>query len=356
MCRSGKRLSGSNATQNACHMSPPMTENAAEDRGAVWSRYWATGTPHSCATSYRDTYDGSIGAFWRDAFAKLGADDRVLDLACGNAALARLLLQVRPAEPILCDAVDLAVIRPAWLEDVELTLQSRIRVHDGVDVESLPFADRSFSMVVSQYGIEYTNLSRSIPEILRVLSPGGRIRIVAHHANSLPVQLAATEINHIDWLNTDKGLLDLTAAMVPLIARAATAAGRAILSNSFESNDVRTRFNRVQTEASELIAASACPDVLHDVREDIKRIFIIANTCGADEGLQALSTLRIRLADSRFRLDELCRHALDETSAKSLCEDLSRGGARLSLALLIDAGHLFGWSICGDPHAKPPVE
>jgi len=326
-----------------------MTENTKEERRAVWSRYWASGALHSCGTSYHDNYAGPIGTFWRDAFAALVPGDTVLDIGTGNGALPRLLLAVRPETSIECDAVDLAQIAPAWLRDAEPEQRQRVRLHGGVVAESLPFADGTFSLIVSQYGIEYADLSRAVPQVLRVLSSAGRIRLVVHHAASRPVQLAKDEIDHIDWLLADDGLLDLAAAMAPSMARAATASGRAALAGDSHANLVRAQFNGMQAAASARVAESTCPDVLHEVRESIGQTFRTAMVDGPDKAAQALSVLRNALAESRLRLDELRHHALDEQAAQALCEQLASNGACLTRMPLSDGSHLMGWAICGDP-------
>ena len=328
-----------------------MTDDTKRERRAVWSRYWASGALHSCATSYHDNYAGPIGEFWRSAFATLAPGDSVLDIATGNGALPRLLLAERPETSIECDAVDLAQIAPAWLRDAEPTQRQRVRLHGGVAAESLPFPHDAFSLVVSQYGIEYADLSRAVPEVLRVLSPGGSIRLVVHHAGSRPVQLAGEEIHHIDWLLSDNGLLALAAAMIPAMARAATPEGRAALAVDSHANQTRSRFNAMQTAASVRVASSACPDVLHEVREGIARIFGMAMAKGVDEAAQALSAMRAQLVDSRLRLNELRRHALDEKAVQGLCDQLAEGGARVTRLPLSDAGHVMGWAVCGDPES-----
>lgn len=328
-----------------------MIDDTKQERRDVWSRFWATGALHSCATSYHDNYAGPIGEFWRSAFAMLAPGDAVLDIATGNGALPRLLLAERPETSIECDAVDLAQIAPAWLRDADPTQRQRVHVQGGVAAESLPFANDAFSLVVSQYGIEYADLSRAIPELLRVLSPGGRIRLVVHHAGSRPVQLASDEISHIDWLLDDEGLLRLAAAMVPAMARAATAAGRAALAIDPHANQTRSRFNSMQTAASARVANSACPDVLHEVREAVARIFGMAMAQGLDQAEQALSGMRAQLVDSRLRLDELRRHALDEKAVQSLCTQLAEDGGRVTRMPLSDAGHVMAWAICGDPES-----
>lgn len=327
-----------------------MTTDPRERR-EVWSRYWATGMPHSCGTTYESTYGGTIGTFWRDAFSGLAPGDRVLDIATGNAALPRLLLSSRPQLLAECDAVDIAEVAPDWLLQLEPQQRQRFRVHGGVRAESLPFPDGVFSLVISQYGIEYADGSLAIPEALRVLSPRGRIRILAHHAASRPVVFAGHEIAHIDWLLRNDGLVDLAAGMIEPMALAATAQGRARLASDAAANQLRQRFNAVQTALTARLASAQCPDVLHEVRDGVAQVFRLAATAGVAAGLPALDQVRRGLADSRLRLEDLRLHALDEAGVRRLCEAFDRRSLHTTAVPLSDEGHLLGWAVCSDPRA-----
>lgn len=325
-----------------------MTSDAGERRG-LWSRYWATGMAHSCGTSYDSTYGGAIGDFWRDAFAALAAGDRVLDLATGNAALPRLLLSFRPQSPIEIDAVDIAQVAPAWTLDLDPQQRQRLRIHCGVSAESLPFEDNRFALVVSQYGIEYADLSLAIPEALRVLAPGGRIRFLVHHATSRPVVLAGHEIEHVEWLLQPDGLVDLASGMIEPMVRATTAQGRASLAADAMANQLRKRFNDAQAALKARLQTANCPDVLHEVRDWVARVFLLAPTGGVAGCTQALDQIRGALVDSRQRLLDLRQHALDESGVRQFCEYLGQAGLQATAAPLSDQGHLLGWTVCGDP-------
>lgn len=329
------------------HDNAGMTSEALERRG-LWSRYWATGMAHSCGTSYDGNYGGAIGDFWRAAFATLDAGDRVLDIATGNAALPRLLLSLRPQLPIEIDAVDIAQVAPAWVLQIDPPQRQRLRIHSGVSAESLPFADDRFALVVSQYGIEYADLSRAVPEALRVLAPGGRVRFLVHHALARPAVLAGHEIEHIDWLLQPDGLVDLAAAMIEPMVRATTAEGRTSLATDAAANQLRQRFNDVQAALKVRLQTAACPDVLHEVRDWIARMFAMAPTGGMAGCTQALDQIRAALADSRQRLLDLRRHALDEAAVAQFCERLGQAGLQATAAPLRDQGHLLGWAVCGD--------
>lgn len=304
---------------------------------------------HSCGTSYDSTYGGAIGDFWRDAFATLAAGDRVLDLATGNAALPRLLLSLQPQTAIEIDAVDIAQVSPAWPSQLDPPQRQRLRIHCGVCAEALPFADDRFALVVSQYGIEYSDCAVAVPEALRVLAPGGRIRFLVHHALARPVVLARHEVEHIDWLLQSDGLVALAAAMIEPMVRATTAEGRASLATDAAANRLRQCFNDIQAALKLRLQTAACPDVLHEARDWIAGMFQLAPAGGAAACTEALDQIRSALVDSRQRLLDLRRHALDETAIRQFCERLGPAGLQATFAPLSDRGHLLGWTVRGDP-------
>ena len=322
--------------------------HADTDRHGAWGRYWASGALHACATSFDGNYDGALAAFWREVFDGLAPGERVLDLACGNGALGRLLIEQRPEPSIGCDAVDLAPLAPRWVNGLAPAQAARLRFHAETRAEALPFEDGRFALVVSQYGIEYTALEHSVPELLRVLRRPGRIALVLHHAASRPVALARDEVAHIDWLRADDGLLAVSRRMVPLVARAATAQGRAALAADPAADAQRQRFNELQREVGARIEAAVCPDVLHEVREGVARVFALVMQSGPTAALEVLGELEQALADSRLRLDELCRCALDADALGALAQRLG-GGARV--AELRERGQLMGWTLLAEADA-----
>ena len=314
-------------------------------RKAVWSRYWSHGVGHSCGGSYGDSYEGALAQFWRTAFAGLRPGARVLDIATGNGALPQLLLASDQAGALSCDAIDLAQVEPQWVAGLPPAQRARCRFHPNQPAEALPFPDGHFDMAVSQYGLEYTDLDRSVAELLRVLAPGGKVCIVAHHANARPVRLAVAELEHLAWLRRDQGLLDVAQSMIEPMARAGTEEGRAALSTDQAANSLRDRFNALQVEAGARANGSECPDVLFEVREAIVSLLNLALSSGRDAAEQAIARLRGELADSEVRLRELRDHALDETGARRLCESLCRSGGSYSLQPISDRSYLMGWSI-----------
>ncbi len=325
----------------------PLMETAPATREHTWSRYWSTGVMHSCAGSYDATYSGAIGSFWRTAFLALPQDARVLDLACGNGPLAHLLLTLPERSDLRCEAVDLADIAPPWLADLTPEQRERVCFRGRCAVEQLPFPSASFQLVVSQWGLEYSDLDRSVPELLRVLAPAGRVQLLLHHEDALPVRLAAHEIEHMDWLQATHGFLDAATALLAPMAQAGTAEGRARLAADTDATAVRERFNDLQAELQARIDLGQCPDVLAEVRHRVSQVIGLTVQQGEAAGRSAITALSQDLADARLRLKELRDHAMDESKAAALAKRLT-GSADYGLTPLVDRGQILGWSLTAE--------
>ena len=97
---------------------------------------------------------------------------RVLDVACGTGILAREIAARTGSEGGVV-GIDAS---PGMIA-VAKELAPAIEWRDGV-AESLPFADRSFDAVVSQFGLMFfADRDQALREMLRVLVPGGRLAV-----------------------------------------------------------------------------------------------------------------------------------------------------------------------------------
>jgi len=123
---------------------------------------------------------------WKDrliALAGVGADDRVLDLACGTGdILFRAAATAR-------SAVGLDVtFRMLQLAKAKQPLAALVTG----DMLALPFPSRHFSVVTAGYGLRNVpDLAQAIDEIARVLAPGGRLLSLDFNRPANPLLRAA---------------------------------------------------------------------------------------------------------------------------------------------------------------------
>ena len=325
----------------------PDHSTSNDHRRTVWSRYWKQDVLHSLPGSFAGNYEGLVGRFWQQQFEPLDASRRVLDIATGNGAIPQLVCQACSTDMPRVDAIDLAEVSPDWLTSQPLPCQEALHFHAGVSAEAVPFADESFDLVTSQYGIEYCDAARAVPELARVLKPGGRVAFLLHHRGSRLAEVAREELRLTDWLLQAAGFLDRLDAIVPWVAQASSAEGRERLRVDPAANRAREEFNHAMQALAGEAAASPFPDLLEEARA------FSAQALGALQGASAADILsrcrdyRESLRDARLRYAELCECAMDEDMMASFAERLAANG----LADIVHApirhenGMLMGWTL-----------
>lgn len=165
------------------------------------ARYWSPFWQHPTLTSFGElfprNYDGVMLEFWRRQLA--GDVREVLDLACGNGALAWIANDFfeSAGTGARITGVDFAAIEPFAVLGRRPEDFPRVRFLAGTPLETLPLPDASADLAISQYGLEYADIGASIAEVGRVLGPRGRIALILHDRDSVIVR-GATE--HLDDL------------------------------------------------------------------------------------------------------------------------------------------------------------
>lgn len=163
---------------------------------ADWERYWRSRWVTSFAEQFPDNYDGPIREFWQ--YQLQGHLDEVLDVACGNGALTwiadEILNHSGRTRATRITGIDSAAIDPFRALGKARTDHPNVRFIGNVAAETLPFPDRSVDLVMSQYGIEYTDIEKSIPEVGRVLKSPGRMAFIVHNAESSVVRDATMHL------------------------------------------------------------------------------------------------------------------------------------------------------------------
>jgi ubiquinone/menaquinone biosynthesis C-methylase UbiE len=159
------RLSAADQLHPAAQASGP---SAAPDLEAIKARQqatWASGDFGHIGVRLQ-----IVGESLCEAVDVVGGE-RVLDVGAGNGN-ASLAAARRFAEVTATDYV------PALLEQGRLRAEAdRLAIRFQVaDAECLPYADASFDVALSTYGVMFApNQRRAAAELLRVVRPGGRI-------------------------------------------------------------------------------------------------------------------------------------------------------------------------------------
>ena len=201
--------------------------------------------------------------------------DRVLDVACGTGVLARAASR-RVGERGSVTGLD---PNPGMLS-VARDLAPEVDWQEGV-AENLPFADESFDVVVSQFGLMFfTDRTTALAEMRRVLAPGGRLAVAVWDAldnspaYSLEVELLERRAGSAaaDALRAPFVLGDVT-ELKALFATAGLAGARVVT----ETGAARFPSIRVQVEADlrgwlPAMGVQLTEDVIETVLRDAEEV------------------------------------------------------------------------------------
>ncbi|WJG08355.1 class I SAM-dependent methyltransferase [Aliiglaciecola sp. LCG003] len=150
---------------------------------------------------------------WTDFFAQLDSGSRILDIGTGNGALLDIAIQSNKNFQLVgVDSAELTI--PDSLDNAE-----NVHFKQKVNAQNLPFENQYFDVVISQFGIEYANLSLALPELVRVMKPDGQFQLVMHEVNSSIVKPNADILNAAIGLNAENGVLFQLRKLINALAK-----------------------------------------------------------------------------------------------------------------------------------------
>jgi len=169
-----------------------------------WSQYWSQGHKTSFGGSFKGCYEGVLKQSWLKVFSTFNRGDKILDLCTGNGSLPRLAYEsMSNFSEINFSGVDYATVDP---DDTFLKL-SNVDFKFDCNIEKLPYDSLQFDHVISNYGIEYSNLEKSLAEVSRVLKPTGSVTFVCHVNTSRIFLENANELTLLTYLLKPDGLI-----------------------------------------------------------------------------------------------------------------------------------------------------
>lgn len=184
-----------------------------------WSSLWTRDTVTTLSSMFPDNYDLTVADFWHDVLA--GDHDRVIDLACGNGALAWLANDFlnKTSDSTTIYGIDAADIEPFKTLKKDSKKFPMVEFISNTPIENLPFDDSSVDVAISQYGLEYSDLQRSIPELSRVLKPSAKMGFIVHHEQSSIVKGSTRYLDQHKLILNDIRIHDLFLELDALIGK-----------------------------------------------------------------------------------------------------------------------------------------
>ncbi|MFT3931189.1 MAG: class I SAM-dependent methyltransferase [Spongiibacteraceae bacterium] len=153
-----------------------------------WSQYWEGSTITTFQGLFENNYSNEIYNFWKNQITK--DCSKILDIACGNGALSWLANDILKSLGVQAKitGIDFADIDPFKRLGRKKSNYPNISFIANTPIENIPIEDSSIDLIISQYGIEYSDLNRTIPEVARILMSKGKLCLVMHIEDSALVK------------------------------------------------------------------------------------------------------------------------------------------------------------------------
>ena len=160
-----------------------------------WTSFWEHGHSTTFGAFFKDGYDGAIKYWWHQILTSVPQPVDVLDIGCGNGALLLDLLEKRITGSYT--GVDLASVKLSDVAKQKLNVNNTLKAQlkPKTDAEQLPFESETLDLTVSVFGIEYSDLEKSLPEAIRVLKPGGAFHALMHADESVISSMSARALS-----------------------------------------------------------------------------------------------------------------------------------------------------------------
>jgi len=147
-----------------------------------WSAYWKSGFSGSCVANNNDELPAAVKSFWESfCLSSLKNHMQILDLCSGGGVLPHLFVKVSD------DDLHLTINSTDYSEVKHDTLDlghKRIQFIANCNCEDLPFKANTYDILTSSYGVEYSDIEKTIPEAKRVMKSGGSFALVIHTDDS----------------------------------------------------------------------------------------------------------------------------------------------------------------------------
>jgi len=312
--------------------------------GGIWNQYWHYDRIASCFDGAGATnYDESIAAGWRAFFRDLPEGARILDLCSGNGAAALIGAEIGriDGKRFEIHAVDRADIDPPFYVTRHAEDYAAIGFHGGTPAEDLPFPDASFDAAISQYGIEYSDMAHSLPEAVRVIAPGGLMRLVVHAADGAVAAGARAVIADADLLLDE---FDLTGCAARCFTAVLAVERPPAAGDTGEADRAFAAFQAALERAARHIPAAHDKSMFRNTGAVLLDSFSRRGAFDIEQLLAKSEAIDGEIRAHRGRLVALVDAALDRAGGEAMAETMrALGGQDCACRPLTSADGLIGY-------------
>jgi len=305
-----------------------------------WTLFWRQGHSTTFGDYFKQGYAGAVVDWWQSVLDNLPAHPVVMEVGCGNCSLLPAMIKAGIKAKYI--GVDIASVKLSTVAEQGLA-ESEIEVilHSGTPAEEVPEPDASVDTIASVFGIEYSDTDRSLPEVLRLLKPGGRFCALLHHDDSVVTSMSRRAISEYDSYDVKKVLEALTAISNE---RDRTASISALKTNP-RAEKSRNRINMLAEKyLSNRNPATANATMFEFMTEALKFFKMMGSP--SEDRRQFIASLSDEHKASHERFKQMVAVAFDETGIKKLQSKLQElGFAEMKAEVIYTNKDILAWEL-----------
>jgi len=305
-----------------------------------WSLFWQQGHSNTFGDYYKEGYQGAVKTWWIEVCASLDTRARVLELCCGNAALLPGLIHVGiEASYIGIDIADVTIPEDIAERLKESSVTAKLITRTGL--ESLPADIEDIDLAVSVFGIEYSHLDRSLPEVYRALTENGRLEAILHHTNSIVCGMskrALSEFCQEDFEAICEHLLVISRALDTALRPSDLASNKKAEKSRKQINAICDKYMR----DTDLKTGNAF--MFEQITHALKFFKLTNGSCGQRKIF--LKNFRDETLASKSRHQQMVSVAMDASQIEKLQRKLIElGFTQATFDTVLQSGEVLGWKI-----------
>jgi SAM-dependent methyltransferase len=164
----------------------------------AWGNFWAKGHSTTFGEYFKNGYtEGYVASWWANILKKKIAQHQdVLEVGCGNASLLPAMLDLRVKGSYT--GLDAAPVNISDAVKKRYNANLSISLHGNTCVEDFN-TEQTFDLIVSVYGLEYSDTSISLPLLKSRLNPNGKMHLLMHHSHSVITTMSEKALGEFDF-------------------------------------------------------------------------------------------------------------------------------------------------------------
>ena len=306
-----------------------------------WSVFWRQGHSTTFGDYFKQGYDGAVASWWQAHVDAFSDDVTVLEVGCGNCSLLPGLVTSGSRGRYI--GVDLAAVEISEVAKKGLdTSDIDVVLHRETPAEAIPEDDASVDVVASVFGIEYSDLDKSLGEAQRILKPGGKLVTLLHHDESVVTSMSRRALAEYDERD-----LEAVIAALGMISKARDETpDLSELKNNPEAEKAREEINRLAGKYLSNTDPNTANATMFELMTNALKFFKMMGA-SSEERQQFVETLGSEHRASRARFDQMVTVALDQGGVEQLEVKLADlGFTNTRVDVILTNNETLAWELC----------